>query len=204
MERKSMQVAVATVLISALASGFVSVGAASAAPVTAAQANSDYAASILAAKASFLAAVRPSRATMIDEGKRAEAVRRSSVKRALAAFNAVVAQEKSTSLAAEKIYKASVAKSVASPTNLTFKATAVANLATLTKATTALSTDAKIATARIAFAQARTTAMNRFKAALDISVAERAKTLDRASVRYKADKVRALAKLQLALKKASK
>ena len=192
-----------TILVSALTSGFISAGSASA-TITTAQANADYAASIVAAKANFLAAVRPSRATMIDEGKRAEAARRLTVTKALAAFNVVVAQEKAPALAAEKTYKASVAKSVASPTNITLKAAVKINLAALTKATSILTSDTKIASARAAFAKIRTIVMDKFKAVLEISAAERARTLDRASSRYKDEKARSLAKLQLALKKASK
>ncbi len=203
MERKKLQTT-AAILVSVLAWGCASTGAASAAPITKAQANADYASSLADAKANFLAAVKPSRATMIDEGKRAEAVRRLTVKRALAVFTSVVTDEKAASLTAEKAYKASVAKSVASPTNLTLKATVKANLAALTKATAALSTDVKITTARAVFSKARTTAMDKFKKALEISANERAKTLDRASMRYKSDKARAVAKLQAALKKASK
>lgn len=203
MERKKLQTS-AVVLVSVLAWGCASTGAASAAPITAAQANADYAASIADAKANFLSAVRPSRATMIDEGKRAEAARRWTVKTGLAKFNAVVTAEKAASLTAEKTYKASVAKSVASPTNLTLKAAVKTNLAALTKATAALSVDAKITTARAAFAKTRTTAMDKFKTALEISANERTRTLDRASMRYKADKARAFAKLQATLKKTSK
>ena len=204
MERKSRKVALATVLISALVGGFVNSGPASAAPITTARAHAEYLSSIADAKASFLAAVRPSRATMIEEGKRAEVARRLTVKRALATFNSVVVTEKVTSLAAEKTYKASVAKAIASPTTASLKATVKTNLVALTKATTALSVDAKITTARVAFAKIRTTAMTQFKTALEISAKERTQTLDRASLRYKADKARALVKLQAALKKASK
>lgn len=204
MERKSLKVAFATVLISALVGGFVSAGAASAVPITTAQANAEYASSIAAAKASFLGAVKPSRATMIDEGKRAEAARRLSVKNALATFNSVVAAEKAASLAAEKTYKASVAKAVASPSTATLKAAVKTNLVALTKATAALSVDVKISSARVVFAKARTTAMAKFRSALEISANERTRTLERASLRYKADKARALAKLQADLKKASK
>lgn len=204
MERKLMKVAVTTVLVSALAGGFVSASSASASTTTTAQANAEYATSLTAAKASFLAAVKPSRATMLDEGKRAEAARRWTVKTGLAKFNAVVAAEKASSLAAEKAYKASVAKSVASPTNLTLKAAVKTNLATLAKVTIALSTDVKIATAHATFAKVRTSAMDKFKSSLEISANERTRTLDRASLRYKADKARALATLQAALKKASK
>lgn len=203
MERKKLQTT-AAILVSVLAWGCASTGAASAAPITKAQANADYASSLADAKANFLAAVKPSRATMIDEGKRAEAARRLTVKRALAVFTSVVTDEKAASLAAEKTYKASVAKSVASPTNLTLKAAVKTNLAALTKATAALSTDVKITTARAVFSKARTTAMDKFKKALEISANERARTLDRASMRYKSDKARAFAKLQVALKKASK
>lgn len=204
MKRNKLQTTAAVILVSVLAWGCASTGAASASTTTAVQANADYAASIADAKANFLSAVRPSRATMIDEGKRAEALRRLTVKRALATFTSVVAAEKAASLTAEKTYKASVAKSVASPTNLTLKATVKTNLAALTKATAALSVDVKITAARAVFAKARTTAMGKFKAALEISANERTKTLDRASMRYKADKARAFAKLQAALKKASK
>lgn len=204
MERKSLKVVCATVLVSALVGGFVSTGSASAAPITTAQANAEYASSIANAKANFLAAVRPSRATMIDEGKRAEAARRLAVKRALATFNSVVTAEKVASLAAEKTYKASVAKAVASPATASLKATVKTNLAALTKTTAALSVDVKISAARVVFAKARTTAMAKFKSALEISAKERTQTLDRASLRYKADKARALVKLQAALKKASK
>lgn len=204
MERKSIKVATAAILISALVGGFATAGSALATTTTAAQANADYNASIADAKASFLAAIRPSRATMIDEGKRAEAVRRQTVKRALATFTSVVTAEKAASLAAEKTYKASVAASVANPANLTLKASVKTNLAALTKATVALSTDAKIAVARTAFAKARTTAMAQFKSTIAISAKERAMTLDRASARYKSDKARAYATLQAALKKASK
>ena len=107
-------------------------------------------------------------------------------------------------MAAEKTYKASVAKSVASPTNITLKAAVKINLAALTKATSILTSDTKIASARAAFAKIRTIVMDKFKAVLEISAAERARTLDRASSRYKDEKARSLAKLQLALKKASK
>lgn len=203
MERKLMKVAIVTVLVSTLVGGFVSASSAST-TTTSAQANADYAVALAAAKASFLAAVKPSRTTMIDEGKRAEAARRWTVKTGLAKFNAVVAVEKASSLAAEKAYKASVAKSVASPTNLTLKAAMKTNLATLTKETLALSSDVKIAAAHATFAKVRTGAMDKFKTVLDISATERARTLDRASTRYKADKARALATLQIALKKASK
>lgn len=202
MEKKSLKVALAAILVSALVGGFV--GSASAAPITAVQANADYASSIANAKASFLAAVKPSRATMIDEGKRLEVARRLAVKRALATFNSVVATEKAASLAAEKAYKASVAKAVASPATTSLKVTVKANLAALSKATTALSVDAKISVARIAFAKTRTSAMATFKSSLETSAKERTQMLDRASLRYKADKARALATLQAVLKKASK
>jgi len=204
MERKKLQTTAAVILVSVLAWGCASTGAASAAPITTAQANADYATSLAAAKASFLAAVKPSRATMLDEGKRAEAARRWTVKTGLVKFNAVVAAEKALSLAAEKTYKASVAKSLASSTDLTLKAAVKTNLAALTKATTALSSDVKIAAAHATFAKVRTSAMDKFKATLEISAKERANTLGRASLRYKADKARALATLQAALKKASK
>lgn len=204
MERKSMKVAVAIIVVSALANGFAGAGSASASTTTAAQANAAYAASIADAKAIFLATVRPSRATMVDKGKRAEAVRRLTVKQALIAFNSVVATEKAPSLAAEKVYKASVAKSVATPTDATLKAAVKANLAALTKATAALSVDVKITAAHAEFAKVRTAAMGKFKAALEISANQRARTLERASVRYKADKARAFVKLQAALKKATK
>lgn len=204
MERKSVKAALVTLLISTLVGGFVSASSASAAPITAAQANAQYTASIAAAKASFLAAIRPSRAIMIDKGKRAETARRNTVKRGLITFNAVVAAEKAPSLAAEKAYKASVAKSAASPTDLSLKTAVKTNLAALTKATAALSADANIAAGRIAFAKVRTSAMVTFKASLEISAAQRARTLERASLRYKADKARALVTLHAALKKASK
>lgn len=203
METKTTKAAIVAVLASVLVGGFASSSSA-ATSITAAQANANYTAALTAAKASFLAAVRPSRMTMIDEGKSAESNRRATVKRALVAFNAVVATEKASSLLAEKTYKASVANLTATPTSLSLKASVKANLEALTKVTTALSTDAKISTARAAFVKARTTAMEKFKTALDISATERARTLDRASLRYKADKDRALVILQAALKKASK
>lgn len=203
MERKKLHKPAAVILVSVLAWGCASTGSASAAPITKAQANAGYASSLADAKANFLSAVRPSRATMVDEGKRAESVRRFTVKQALAAFTSVVTAEKAASLTAEKTYKASVVKSAATPTNLTFKAAVKANLAALTKATSSLSTDVKITAARAVFAKARTTAMSKFKASLEISAKERAKTLNRASQRYKADKARAAATLQAALKKAT-
>lgn len=202
MERKLMKVAISTVLASTLVGGFVSAGPASA--TTTAQANAEYAAAIAGAKANFLAAVKPSQAALIASGKRAEAVRRAAVKQALTTFNAVVAQEKAQSLAAEKTYKTSVAASLASPTNLTLKATVKTNLAALTAATTALKSDAKIATARAVFAKSRTAAMEKFKASLVISAKQRTLTLDRASARYKATKAKALANLKRELKKATK
>ncbi len=204
MERKKLHKSAAVILVSVLAWGCASTGSASAASVTKDQANADYASSIAQAKANFLTAVRPSRATMVDEGKRAEVIRRMAVKQALVAFTSVVTVEKAASLTAEKTYKASVVKSTANPTDLSLKAAVKSNLAALTKATSALSTDAKITAARAVFAKARTVAMARFKAALEISANERTRTLERASMRYKADKVRAFAKLQAALKKASK
>ncbi len=203
MEKKKIKVAFVAVLVSTLVGGFVNSSTA-ASNITTAQAQANYATALADAKASFLAAVKPSRARMLEEGKKAEVLRRASVKSALVVFNAVIATEKSVSLLAEKSYKASVVKSVASPTNLSFKADVKANLATLTKAATALSTDVKVSTAKVAFANARTNAMNKFKAALEISVKERGITLDRAAMRYKGDKARALATLQLSLKKASK
>lgn len=119
---------------------------------------------------------------MLEEGKKAEVIRRASVKNALAVFNAVIATEKSASLLAEKSYKADVK----------------ANLYTLTKATTALSSDVKITAARAVFAKIRTTTMTKFKAALEFSAKERGMTIDRASLRYKADKARALVTLRAA------
>lgn len=202
MERKSMKVATATIVVSALAWGCVTAGVASA--VTSTQANAAYTASIASAKANFLAAVKPSRATMVAKGKSAEIARRASVKAALIAFNSVVSVEKASSLAAEKAYKASVAQFVANPTNIAFKAAVKTNLVALTKTTAALSSDAKIEAARTAFAKARTTAMSKFKASLEISAKQRTKTLARASARYKADKARAHAALQTTLKKATK
>ncbi len=203
MEKKKLKVAIVAVLVSTLVGGFVNSSSA-ASNITSAQAQANYASALATAKASFLAAVKPSRARMLEEGKKAEVIRRASVKNGLAVFNAAVASEKSASLLAEKSYKAAVVKSAASPTNLSFKADVKANLDTLTKATTALSTDVKITAARAVFAKIRTTAMTKFKAALEISAKERGMTIDRASLRYKAEKARALVTLQAALKKASK
>ncbi len=203
MERKKIKVVVVAVLVSTLVGGFVNTSSA-ASNITTAQAQANYATALATAKASFLVAVKPSRARMVEEGKKAEAIRRSSVKSALVAFNAVIAIGKSTSLIAEKSYRAAVVKSAASPTSLSLKADVKANLAALTKAATALGTDAKVSAAKVAFASARTNAMNKFKAALDISIKERAITLERASMRFKADKARALMTLQASLKKASK
>jgi hypothetical protein len=199
MGRNSIRVVVATVLVSALASGFAGVNSASAAPITSAQAKVEYASSIAAAKTAFLTAVRTSRAIKIKESKRAEATRRLAVKVGLAKFNAVVAAERAPSLAAEKTYKASVRKSLGSPADLVLKTAVKVNLATLVKATSALKTDAKIADVRATFAKIRTSAMDKFKAALDISAKARARTLNLASLRYKANKAKAYATLQIAL-----
>jgi hypothetical protein len=204
MERKSIKVAFAIVLVFALAGGLAGAGSALAAPITSAQAKAKYASSISAAKIVFLAAVRPSRAAMFAHGKRAEAVRRLAVKDGLAKINAVVAAEKAPSLAAEKTYKASVASSHASPTNLDLKTAVKTNLAALTKATTALKTNGKIAAAHAAFAKIRISAMMRFIASLAIFAKKRSQALARATLRYKGDKAKAYAALQVALKKVSK
>ncbi len=203
MERKKTEAFVTAVLVSTIVGGFVSSSSA-ASNITATQAQANYASALAAAKASFLATVKPSRATIFDEGKKAEAFRRASVKSALTTFNSIVAKERSATLLAEKSYRDSVAKSAASPSNVSLKATVKANLAAVTKAAAALSTDVQISAAKIAFAKARTTAMEKFKASLEISAKERANTLERASMRYKADKARALATLRASLKKASK
>ena len=58
MERKSIKVVVATVLVSALAGGLVGASSASVAPIISAQANAKYTSSIAAAKTSFLVTVR--------------------------------------------------------------------------------------------------------------------------------------------------
>lgn len=203
MERKKLRKSVVVAIVSVLAWGCVSTGSASATPLTKSQANAEYASAIAQARANFLVAVRPSRATMIDEGKRAEALRRTTVKQALAAFTSVVAAERLASLTAEKTYKASVVKLNANPSSASLKAAVKTNLAALMKATSSLTTDVKITAARSLFAKARTTAMAKFKSTLQISANERARTLERATLRYKADKARAAANLQAALKKAT-
>lgn len=208
MEIKSIQVAMATVLVGVVASGLLISGSASAAVTSQSVAeNAAYAAyanTMAKAKIDFLAVLKPSRAAALAAGARAEFVRRSRVKTALVAFNSVVLVAKAPSLADEKSYKVVVTKLAASPTNTSLKAAAKTSLLTLTTATAALKADSRVAVARVAFAKARTSAMAEFKSAVAITVQARAAMQARATSRYKVVKARALANLQVALKAAKK
>lgn len=213
MQSKPIRIAIATVLIGAFAIGLSSTASAAVNTQTTAEiaANAAFANALAAAKAGFLNSVQPSRKRAVAVGLRAEAARRSSMKSALAAFDAVVKAEKAATLANEKSYKAAVAKLAATPANLlatstgvSLKASVKTSLVALTNSSVALKSDAKIATARVAFAKARVTAMAKFKSAVAIATKERAVVQVRATAKYKALKVKALVNLQVALKVAKK
>ena len=161
-----------------------------------------YAKSMGQIRATYLSTVRASRQAVVKVGKPAEVIRRAEVKSALIAFRSVATTAKAPSLAAEKSYRATVAKLKASPGDISLKADVKASLLKLTKATAALKVDPKVATARAIFKKIRTEAMAKFRATLAPTIAVRTQTKVRATAQFKAAKTKALINLKAAIKAA--
>ena len=202
----SIRVVATSILVGALASGALIAGPASATGSTQTvkekAAIATYAKTMTRARLAYFAQVKPSRAAVVSIGQPAERKRRATVAASLATFNAAVRAAKAPSRAAQVAYRSAAAKSAAAPNDQTLRALAKSSLDALSKATAALKIDPNVAAARATFAKVRAVAMAKFRATIAVSVAKRSKAQVRASLRFKGTKMKALARLKIALKAA--
>ncbi|HUW77406.1 MAG TPA: hypothetical protein VMV52_01490 [Candidatus Nanopelagicaceae bacterium] len=203
---KSRITAVSMAVLGALLIGSVVSGSAYA--LTSAQsgkikiATATYAKALSKAHARYLTEVNPSRRAFLVAAKKAEVVRRTKVKTAMNSFNAVAVHAKAPVLAAEKAYASAVTKSAASPENVRLKTEAKSRLTALNLASASLHENAKVVAARVAIAKARVSAMAAFKSTLRQYAGVSARATTRATANFKAAKLKAIARLNVAIKAA--